>query len=88
MKFMLIDGSLLRNVRLNAVDKMVLSYVRGFESQGRECYATVEFMAVELGVPANYLNERINKLVGANLLARLGNSYVIARSWVDTCNFQ
>lgn len=87
MKFMMIDGILLRNRTLQPLDKLIISYIHGFESQGRDCWASEEFMAVELGVSQDAVSKRMSKLIEFDILGRVGNTYVVAQAWHKVVNF-
>lgn len=88
MKFLVLDGALLRNTSFTPADKLIISYIYGLEKAGREFYGSLPWLSMELGIALDYLEKRITRLVEFGIIVIFGNKYRLNLAFDDICEYK
>lgn len=86
MKFLLIDGELLVNKSLTPTDKMIISYINNLSRSGKCFYGTHAFLSDQLGVRYDYLENRLTKLLEADILLASKEGITLKLPFWEICS--
>ncbi len=88
MKFLIIDGELLKNTLYTPTDKMIICYVHNLESSGKYFFGGIGYLANELGVAGDYLKKRFDKLIYWGILRADPDAVRMNLGWDQIVHFR
>ena len=83
MKYLIIDGELLKNEVLKPTDKIILSYMYNLEKTGNNFYGALPFLAKEIGLPIEYIKGRFNQLFNWQLIRADEKGVYLNKPWIE-----
>lgn len=78
VKFLTIDGGLLRNRHINSGNKLVLSLVANFENSGYSFFGGLKYIADTFGITEEMADDIVSKMIEKGWLSRSGNALSLA----------
>lgn len=88
MKFLIIDGKLLKNKTFLMADKVLLSYIFNLQKAGKKFFGTINYLSDELGSSEESLEKRINFLIERGVLRRCADGIELTLEYEDLINYQ
>lgn len=83
MKYLIIDGELLKNTTLKPTDKFILSYMYNLEKSGNNFYGALPFLSNEIGLPLDFIKKRINVLFDWGLIRADEKGIYLNKTWPE-----
>jgi len=87
MKFIIIDGSLLRNKAISAEGKLIISYLFNLGKCGKCFFGSYEYMADVLGIEEIRLTKIIRSYLSENLFVMTPEGLTLGRDLNYFCTF-
>lgn len=87
MKFLLVDGVLLKNTYLNPTCKFILSFLYNLSKQGKGFWGSFEYLASEFGVGSDYITKQFEYLEKKGLIKKNELGYFLAAPWYQITDF-
>lgn len=87
MKFLLIDGTLLKNTHFTPTDKMIIATLHNLSKANKGFYGSFAYLANEFGLAIDYVEKRFAKLEKEGVIVRRESGYYLGMSFIDVVNF-
>lgn len=87
MKYLIIDGEILKNPIFKPTDKLILSYMYNLEKSGNNFYGALPFLSQEFGLPLEFMKKRINQLFEWGIIRADEKGIYLNKTWVEIQNF-
>jgi len=87
MKFIIIDGSLLRNKAVSSDGKLIISYLYNLGKCGKSFFGSYEYMADVLGIDERKLTHIVRSYLHENLFVQTPEGLTLGRDLNYFCTF-
>lgn len=81
MKFITIDGELLKNDCLTPTDKFLIQIINNLDKAGKAMWGSPDYYARELGLQAEHIRRRLQILEDYKLIWKNDKGYVLNASF-------
>jgi hypothetical protein len=87
MKFLAIDGDLLKNTSLNPTDKLICSFLFNLSKAGKGYWGSYEYLSGEFGLRTDYLEQRFIFLEQKGIIHKNEVGWFLKMPFWEICNF-
>lgn len=88
MKFLALDGDLLKNQNLTPTDKMIVQFLFNLNKSGKIYFGDFSYLAKELGIKSDYCEKRFLFLESKNLIAKDSVGWSLKVPFWQIVNFE
>lgn len=87
MKFIVIEGELLKNTAFTPTDKLILTFLHNLNKAGKAYWGDPAYLAGEFGVGNDYIQKRFDFLESKAVIKKNEIGWIINLAWWEILNY-